>query len=99
MPHEPRPRLTMVDTAVGADGEPRSLITRIWSRRAASTCSLCPGCSARPMLLALLCTVATPGFVGSEEAATHRFDLEGGDEAVWSNGGETLWAELVEDEA
>jgi hypothetical protein len=29
----------------------------------------------------------------------HRLDVEDGDKAVWSNGGEALWAELVEDEA
>lgn len=99
MPHQPKPRLTMVDTTVGADGQPLSRITRLWSHRAASKCSLCPGCSARPMLFASVCVVSTLGFIGNEEAATHRLDVEDGDEVVWANGGETLWAELVEDEA
>ncbi|WP_165253346.1 hypothetical protein [Paludisphaera soli] len=98
MPHQPQPRLTMVDTTVGVDG-PISLITRIWSRRSASHCTLCPACSARPMLFASVCVVSTLGFIGNDEAATHRLDVEDGDKAVWSNGGETSWAELVEDEA
>ena len=95
---EPKPRLTMVHTSVDADGGPLSLITRLWSRRAASRCSLCPDCSARPMVFASACVVSTPGFIGNDEAAMHRLDVEGGDEVVWS-GGESLWAELVEDEA
>ena len=99
MPHEPKPRLTMVDTTVGDDGQPISLITRLWARRDASKCSLCPSCSARTMTFASSCVVSTRGFIGNEEAASHRFDVEDGDEVVWANGGETLWAELVEDEA
>jgi hypothetical protein len=99
MPHQPRPRLTMVDVVVGADGRPTSLITRLWSRRAASKCSLCPGCSALPMVFASVCVVSTLGFIGNDEAATHRLDVEDGDQVVWSNGGEALWAEPVEDEA
>ena len=78
MPHQPTPRLTMVDAVVGADGEPVSRITRIWSRRAASRCTLCPGCSARPMLFASACVVSTPGIIGNEEAAMHRLDVSQG---------------------
>lgn len=99
MSHQPLPRLTMVDVKVAADGGPLSLITRIWSRGAASSCSLCPTCGASPMAFASVCVVSTPGSVGGDEAATHRLDAEGGDEVVWSNGGETLWAELVDDAA
>lgn len=99
MSHEPKPRLTMIDTTVGDDGRPISLITRLWSSRAASKCTLCPACSARPMVFASVCVVSTLGFIGSEEAATHRLDAEDGDKVVWANGGEALWAELIEDEA
>lgn len=97
MTREPRPRLTMVDTAVGPDGGPVSLITRIWPRTTSSTCILCPRCNARPMLIASLCLVATPGFIGHEEAAMYRFDAEAGDAFPDAEQPEEEWAELVED--
>jgi hypothetical protein len=98
MTREPRPRLTIVDAEVGGDGEPISVITRIWPRPAATRCTLCPRCDARPMLLASMCVVSTPGFIGNEEAAMHRFDAESGDEFPASAAAEVLWAELVEDD-
>jgi len=98
MMREPRPRLTIVDTKVGSDGEPLSLITRIWPRLAVTRCTLCPRCDARPMLLASMCVIATRGFVGNEEAAMHRFDADSGDEFPAVIEAEGVWAELVEDD-
>jgi len=97
MMREPKPRLTIVDAEVGGDGEPISLITRIWPRSAVR-CSLCPRCDARPMALASMCVVATRRFVGNEEAAMHRFDADSGDAFPAFVEAEALWAELVEDD-
>jgi hypothetical protein len=99
MLREPRPRLTIVETNIGSDGEPLSLITRIWPRLAAACCTLCPRCDARPMLLASMCVISTPGFIGNEEAAMHRFDAGAGDAFPASVEAEELWAELVEDDS
>jgi len=74
MSNTPTPKLTRVDTFVGSDGEPFSFITRIWKKKDARACTLCPECNCKSLTLMSLCAVVTPGFIGEEEAATHRFE-------------------------
>lgn len=73
MSSEPKPRETRVATFVGPDGEPFSFITRIWRKKDAKACALCPTCNRQSLTLMALCAVATPGFVSDEDAASHRF--------------------------
>ena len=74
MSNDPKPRLTRVDTFVGSDGEPFSFITRIWKKKDAKACTLCPTCNRKSLTLMSLCAVVTPGFISDEDAATHRFE-------------------------
>ncbi len=74
MSSEPRPKLTRVATFVGSDGEPFSFITRVWRKKDARACSLCPSCNCKPLTLMALCAVVTPGFISDEDAAVHRFE-------------------------
>ena len=71
---EPLPRMTRVSTFAGPEGEPLSFITRIWRKSAARRCSLCPECNRRSLALFSMCVVVTPGFIGDEDAAMHRFE-------------------------
>ncbi|WP_337176037.1 hypothetical protein [Paludisphaera sp.] len=73
MSSQPRPRQTRVDTFVGPDGEPFSFITRIWKKKDAKACELCPECNRKSLSLMSLCAVVTPGFISDEDAEGHRF--------------------------
>lgn len=74
MSSEPRPKLTRVSTFVGSDGEPFSFITRVWRKKDAKACTLCPTCNHKPLTLMALCAVVTPGFISDQDAAGHRFE-------------------------
>ena len=74
MSNEPRPKITRVTTFVGEDGEPFSIIARIWRKSAARRCTLCPTCNRQSLAIFSLCSVVTPGFISDEDAAVHRFE-------------------------
>ncbi|WP_165253208.1 hypothetical protein [Paludisphaera soli] len=98
VPRIPRPLLTKVDTRASDGGEPISLITRIWTRRGALRCNLCPLCNAQPAFVVSLCMVSIPGFISDEQAAMHRFNAEAGDELAVFLGSEARRIDLDDED-